>query len=375
MNLGYIKLLPTGMARGSLLRFHKAFLTGDYPTFLLLEVTERCNCRCTMCRIWAKKNPVEPSLSDYERLFRDPLWRSLRILSLTGGEPFLRNDLKDLLILASQLIPRLERISLPSNGLLSERIEETTRGVISSLPKHISFKIGISLDGQEKIHDTLRGVPSAFSKAVETIKRLKSIKEPNFSVGILSLITPENAPYLENAHSFYTSLTDQVTYTLLTQAEFFGNLEKNNFRFSPEATEYIRRFIEKTLIPECPEKAYLYSRYCNHLVKNRRTYPCLAGYLSAYVDVKGNLLPCHYVGEDFTFANFLTCETTLEKEWFSPRARTIRRRLRRHSYCLNCSNNCDFRNLVREDFWNFFGYLVSHPGIPASALFHNKKFR
>ena len=141
------------MIKGFRSRFNKAHFRAQYPTFLLLEITERCNCRCRMCRIWENKERKELDINDFERLFRDPLWRNLRILSLTGGEPFLRHDLIDIILLAARHLPRLERISFPSNGILTKHIMDTVKAILSSLPAHIDFKIGISIDGVEDVHD------------------------------------------------------------------------------------------------------------------------------------------------------------------------------------------------------------------------------
>ncbi|HOE64159.1 MAG TPA: radical SAM protein [Candidatus Sumerlaeota bacterium] len=356
------------MIKGFRSRFNKAHFRAQYPTFLLLEITERCNCRCRMCRIWENKERKELDINDFERLFRDPLWRNLRILSLTGGEPFLRHDLIDIILLAARHLPRLERISFPSNGILTKHIMDTVKAILSSLPAHIDFKIGISIDGVEDVHDQMRGVPGAYEKATETVRQLKSLNAPNFSVGILSLITKETIPNLRNAHEIFKSLTSEITYTIATQSPFFGNLETDIKPFTSEEKNALIHFINKTLIPEFPEKSYLYDKYKEHILKDKRTYPCLAGYLSAYVDVRGNLLPCHYVGDDFIITNIFDSSDTLEKAWFSKNAKAVRMRMEEHPYCDNCSNNCDSRNLIYEDFWDFFFYLLSHPAIPLAAF-------
>ncbi len=372
MNLKYAKLFPAGIIKGINFRIHRARLAGQYPTFLLLAVTERCNCRCAMCNIWKKKDIHDLSLTDYEQLFSDPLWRNLKILSLTGGEPFLRSDLTDIILLAASRIPTLERISLPSNGILTARTVETVREVLAKLPKHIFFKIGISIDGPKEIHDALRGVPGAFDKATRTVRELKKLASSRFDVGILALFTKENALCLSEAHRIFTSLTDKITYTLATESEFFVNREREGEIFTPDTKRRILSFIENTLIPNFPQKAYLYAKYRDHLLKRRRTYPCLAGYRSAFVDTNGNLLPCHYVSTDFAFGNFLRGEESLKAVWFSKKAKEIRRRLSQHPYCKNCSNNCDSLNLVREDFLNLLAYLITHPSIPIKAILKKK---
>jgi len=210
MNSTPIKLFFTSPLRGIVSRFYRALSNGQYPTFLLLNVTERCNCRCTMCHIWEKKQTVELSLEDLIRLFHDPLLNKINHLSLTGGEPFLRRDLKDIIIQASKSLPRLKRISFPSNGLLPSLIESVTINTLEELPDHITLKIGISLDGPREIHNQMRGVTGAFEKAVESVKRLGSLNRPNFEVGILALVSRENLSCLPETHELLSSLCPRI---------------------------------------------------------------------------------------------------------------------------------------------------------------------
>jgi radical SAM protein with 4Fe4S-binding SPASM domain len=322
-----------------------------------------------MCRIWNKKDLKELNLEDFNRIFQDPLWKNIHIMSLTGGEPFLRKDLKEIILSATRHLKRLRRISLPSNGILTANIVEATKQILAGIPQHIEFKIGISIDGPAEIHDRMRGVPGAFQKAVETIRRLRSISEPSFEVGILSLLSEQNAGQLKDIHYLLTSIAPSITWTLTTESEFYDNKEKEKNLYSRETISKILAFIDDILIPSFPEKAYLYSKYKDHLIEKKRSYPCLAGYRSAYMDTEGNLLPCHYIGKHFNFGNFLESGESLEKMWFSPKGRDIRKQLRYHAYCRNCSNNCDFRNLIQEDFWNFFLYMIHHPTIPFKAFF------
>ncbi len=250
---------------------------------------------------------------------------------------------------------------------------ETAGKILSELPGRIMFKIGVSLDGPREIHDKMRGVPGAFDKAVETLRQLQKLPHPNFEAGILALFTEENADLLQECSRIFVSLTDQVTWTLSTESEFFQNVKKGGSNYSSHTEKKILGFIEQVLIPGSPEKAYLYAKYRDHILKKRRTYPCLAGYRSAYIDTRGNLLPCHYVNETFVLTNALSSPITLEQAWFSGDARKIRKLLASHPYCANCSNNCDFRNLVEEDFWSFLLYLLMHPAIPVKVLFKGRK--
>ena len=91
------------------------------PKQAIIAVTYRCNSRCAMCDIWKKGSidEVEPSIYYH-------LPTGLREINLTGGEPFLRDDLETIVAVILERVPQA-RIIISSNGLLSERISKLAR--------------------------------------------------------------------------------------------------------------------------------------------------------------------------------------------------------------------------------------------------------
>ena len=81
------------------LRYRLLRLTGrpGRPQAVSLEVTHRCVCRCHMCNIWKIPSSVpDLPLREWIALLSSDLLRDLRELDITGGEPFLRDDLVSL---------------------------------------------------------------------------------------------------------------------------------------------------------------------------------------------------------------------------------------------------------------------------------------
>ena len=64
-----------------------------------INVTSRCNSRCVYCSYGNPDYPhaPDPSFATLEALVRDLAQYGVRSLSLSGGEPFLRRDLADLI--------------------------------------------------------------------------------------------------------------------------------------------------------------------------------------------------------------------------------------------------------------------------------------
>src|SRR4030043_2255348 len=90
------------------------------PDSMCIYVTYRCNMRCRMCGIWTQQDRYqagELSAEEFGRLLSDPLFSGLKYVNINGGEPNLRPDLVDIAALFVEKFPRLEAVSLHSNGL------------------------------------------------------------------------------------------------------------------------------------------------------------------------------------------------------------------------------------------------------------------
>ena len=89
----------------------------------------------------------------------------------TGGEPFLRDDLSEIISLFKAAGVRHFQVN--TNGMLTDEIVNFSKELLG---KNISFKIVISIDGLEKTHNKIRNTQGAFQKAIQTIKRIKKYR-------------------------------------------------------------------------------------------------------------------------------------------------------------------------------------------------------
>src|SRR5438093_9153719 len=88
------------------------------PRSAVVAVTMACQSRCTMCDIWQYGRGSELRPEDYSRL---PA--SLREVNISGGEPFLRKDLPDIVRVIRARCPKA-RIVISTNALMPARIEQ-----------------------------------------------------------------------------------------------------------------------------------------------------------------------------------------------------------------------------------------------------------
>ncbi len=147
-------------------------ITNSHEFFIQWHLTERCNLRCSHCyqtggrseelslaEISSVVDEVSGMLDTWSEVYGISFSRSM---SVTGGEPFLRDDLPDV----------LEAIGgggfdlyLLSNGTL---IDEKRAAMLSRL----SVKgVQVSMEGPEEVHDSIRGKGS-FSSSLKGIRHL-----------------------------------------------------------------------------------------------------------------------------------------------------------------------------------------------------------
>jgi len=124
------------------------------------EVTNRCNLRCLHC-LPASGEPRPNELTTDEALaairrFADD---GVQRVYLTGGEPFMRPDIRELLLAMSQ---RGLKIEIITNGL-------ALTGRDYDLVQALGVRFGISLDGADAAtNDAIRG-RGTFDRTVQTL--------------------------------------------------------------------------------------------------------------------------------------------------------------------------------------------------------------
>ena len=176
-------------------RVFKSLVFGQVPNYAIVYVDGRCNMHCSFCCYAAMdaRNSSNIMPSDWGHTFKRA--KSLLHLTITGGEPFLRKDLTEIIseIINSSGVPR---VSIKSNGFYLKRIKEYIPELIKR-HKNTEFTLSISLDGPKDIHDKVREFKGAYDKVVETINTMEKYrKEKNFFLRLASVLTTETKDFL-----------------------------------------------------------------------------------------------------------------------------------------------------------------------------------
>jgi len=199
--------------------------------WIVYEVTDTCNSRCKHCEIWKQKpSPDMLKPEELERILKDDFFKRLDTVLLTGGEPVLRRDIKEIISAIYRVRPKV-RMTLSTNGLLPDRALDVFR---YTLENDICMGLGISLDAIGEKHDLIRGVKGNFEKVDyllrEAIKLRQEYKNrrDDISIGIgftLSNLTVEN---LAEVMDYAQQLDVKFLIQLYEEFPFYRNVERDN---------------------------------------------------------------------------------------------------------------------------------------------------
>lgn len=167
-----------------------------------LHVTNRCNIECTHCLFSSSNHDKDTlSLALMQKHIKEAHELGCRLFVLSGGEPFVREDITQLIEFI--LEQKETKVVVLTNAMLLQK-------VLSKKPldrTKISFQI--SLDGLPQEHDSIRGKGS-FAKLE---KNLLWLKENGYNFSISTCITAENLHHLEE-------IVELITYFGATHIHF-----------------------------------------------------------------------------------------------------------------------------------------------------------
>src|SRR4051794_3822457 len=158
---------------------------------LFLFVTSRCNSLCRTCFYFDKLNSLDDlTVPEIERISETA--GPFRKLWLSGGEPFLRPELAEIVGMFAGR-NGVGNVNLPTNGLLPDKLFPIMDRMLELCPS-TSIDLNFSIDGLQATHDAIRGVPNGFVKTLGTMaeaaRRYRGAKRLRRNV--LTVITREN---------------------------------------------------------------------------------------------------------------------------------------------------------------------------------------
>jgi MoaA/NifB/PqqE/SkfB family radical SAM enzyme len=321
------------------------------PMSLTVSVTSACNSRCKTCRIYETRYD-QMSIAQYGRLFqslgRTPLW-----VTLSGGEPFLREDLPEICAaLYSRCRPAV--INIPTNGILHQKIAPAVQTIATSC-SGARVVVNLSLDAVGDMHDEIRGVPGNFEKALNTYNNLKGLQArgvANLSLGIHTVISRFNVASIPRIVPELLSLHPDSYITEI--AENRVELETMNLEITPEPaayqaaidfiTERMRTYPFRKLGRVIRALRLEYYQHVKALLFGKSArWPCYAGFASAQIMPDGQVWACCISGQ--LLGHLAETEYDFRRVWFSSRADEVRQAIK-ESRCQCPLANSSYTNML-----------------------------
>ncbi len=222
-------------------RLARSVITKNHPVYVQFYVTARCNLDCEQCNIiYANSDVTEVSLADVERIADNLDKIGVSIVLLTGGEPFVRRDLPDIV---RAFASRGMHVRIQTNGLARE---DAVRACVDAGARDIS----ISLDSiHPGLQDTINGgYDGSWARAVQAFAMVNRVFPADSFAAIGCVLAPRNIAYVPDVVRFATAIGWFVS---LVPAHTTPQHQPQNFRsfdptcrFDPSLYPSVRALID-----------------------------------------------------------------------------------------------------------------------------------
>jgi MoaA/NifB/PqqE/SkfB family radical SAM enzyme len=317
------------------------------PLNYTISVTTRCNYRCATCRIYQSNIP-EMGIEDYRKMFLS-MGRSAYWVTFSGGEPFLREDFRDIVDLCCGAC-RPKLVNIPTNGSMPERTATVVRDLANSHPK-VNFIVNVSLDSSGEEQNSIRGSRDAWRNAVSTIEALKKDQPANLLTGIGTVISKVNLAGFEGQRSELAKLgADSMVAEV---AENRIELLNSDLDITPSPEDY--RAIADLLIGEIDSgrkrgwagiaqsfRRQYYDYVCR-ILQGGSGLPCYAGFASVQIMPDGAVWGCCIRGDEM--GRLPDHGYDFKKLWHASQARQARKKIKARK-CACPLANASYTNMI-----------------------------
>lgn len=333
------------------------------PLDAVIAVTHRCNARCQMCNVWRRQTPDRLAPEHMRRLPR-----TLRTVNLSGGEPFLREDLPEFVREIRLRCPRAT-ITISTNAFLPERIQAAMEEILRIDPK---VRLAVSLDGLGEMHDEMRGLPGAFEKAKRLIESLCAKGFAGLRISMT--LTRKNLEHLIGVAELADRLGVEMGVLAAHGVRTHLDVEPGVFGEIPAwLHEPFQEVVVRWLRSGCPRRwlrAHFAAGTYRYLAGHPWRYRCRAGEDFFFLQADGEVYHCSVQGR--SMGNLI--DQPWETIWRSPAAaaaRTAARHCPQHCWMICTVRSVYRKRLPQILLWIAWAKLRSHMGW--FALKHRKE--
>ena len=320
------------------------------PQWLWFGVTDKCNSRCRHCSIWNQKPTAKPlSTHEIEKTFSDPLFKEVRYVINSGGEPVVRNDIKEIILIEHKTLPKA-RLQLSTNGLLPERAIDV---VEMAMENDIKLDVGVSLDGVGEKHDEARGVKGNFKKVDWLLRTLANIREryggDNLVIQIGFTLSNLTLSSLDEVRIYAQRLNMNLLVQWYNMSSFYSNTET---KYAISNEDLVKAIESLDFNP-------IYAMWLESIKGKPFTFPCFAMHTFCVLQCDGTIAPCLSLWHVKVGNVRDNSPSTI---WRSAKADEVRKMVKNCQGCLNSwGTGWSFESCL-------YPILISHPSMLIRTL-------
>lgn len=299
-------------------------ITNDIPnpTDASIILTYRCPMRCKMCNVW--QYPTERSKEIQPKELRT--LPKLKFINLTGGEPFIREDLDKIV---EECYKHTDRIVVSTSGWFEDRVVALAR-------KFPHIGIRISIEGLSCKNDELRGHAGGFDKGLRTLLVLKEMGLKDIGFGCT--VSNSNSKDMLSLYQLSKSLGMEFATAAFHNSYYFHK-EDNTIINKDEVCENFEQLIEWQLKEKHPKswfRAFFNMGLINYIEGGRRMLPCEAGSANFFIEPYGDVYPCNGLEKKYWMKKMGNIREAPDfmTIWNSEQAQEVRAMVRK------CPKNC-----------------------------------
>jgi len=321
------------------------------PVNVVISTNFRCNFRCATCNVYERK-VKELEADEWGKVFaslgKAPTW-----MTFSGGEPFLRGDLPDIILSAiHHCQPAV--VNIPTNGWFTDRVVRGVERICTGSPD-TQLVINLSIDHHvPERHDEIRGAPGSWPRLMATMEGLRALNLPNLTVGVHTVVSNQNEhDFPDIARGLSALGADSY---IAEPAEERVELQTIGTGITPKASRF---GVAAAAVLDNEERANgtvahmaralrgeYYQRVTRFLDGDAGAMPvCHAGFLSVHMVADGDVWSCCVLSR--SFGNLRDVDFDFRKLWFGAAAEEFRTWMRERR-CACPLANAAYTNLLAE---------------------------
>lgn len=249
------------------------------PAYVIFHPTSRCNCKCGFC-LNVNNSEKELLIPQIEKISKN--LNSFPILTLSGGEPFLRDDISKIVkIFYQNNKPAI--VSIVTNGSFPEKASKEVTQILRDCP-HLILKVTVSVDDIKEKHNKIRKHNGLFKKAIKTYKNIEKLTKTYRNLRLDASLT-------------LSSLNQQRIQEILNQlkTKYRLNIPGIAFPYGKESDKISLDKYSNTLMKSNKLSNRIFFKVNEEVIKRKKTKKrsrCFSGRKIIFINSKGNVYPC-----------------------------------------------------------------------------------